>query len=313
MTERMPTRQILVPLDGSELATAAIPWARTLATPETEIVIFRVVPEPAPLVELAGTSQYPAARILAHRLQDASDYLDDVAEVLGEVVPRVSTGTVAGDTPDAILDAAKEHGADLIIMATHGRGFMGRIVIGSVADRVARASAVPVLLVHPAAGTHAASIDDEVRVARIVVPLDGSDRARQALPVAHELARQLAAPIHLIRVLPTAEEVAAQHMSHDDAYYAEQTAAITDALAGEAHELATGDVAATSETIIGAPAQAVIDGTREGDLIVMTSHGRGGVRRWLLGSVAERLIRTSAAPVVLVPVPERHRLTGSTL
>jgi nucleotide-binding universal stress UspA family protein len=310
MTGRTPTRRILVPLDGSELATVAIPWARALATPETEIVLFRVVPEPAPLIELAGTSRYPAARILSHRIDDATEYLTDVAGTLGDAAQRVSTGVVAGDAPDAILDAAEEHKADLIIMATHGHGFMGRVLIGSVADRVARAATMPVLLIHPVRGAGAARVDDAVAVARIVVPLDGSDRARQALPVARSLAQQLAVPIHLVRVLPTAKEIAAQRASRDDAYYAEQTTAITDALAEEARAVAAEGITTTSETIVGAPAEAIVDGTREGDLIVMTSHGLGGVRRWLLGSVAERLIRTSAAPVVLVPVAERQRLTA---
>ncbi len=308
MAAPVHTRRILVPLDGSDLATIAIPWARALATPETEVVLFRAVPELAPMTELAGAREYPATRVFAHRLRDADDYLADVKTALHGVLPHVATATGAGEAPDTILDAAEAQGVDLIVMATHGRGFTGRVVIGSVADRVARASTVPVLLVHPARGAGAAHVDDPVRVSRIVVPLDGSERARGALSIAEALARQIAAPIHLIRALPTAEEIASQRDSHDDMYYAEQAAAITDALAEEAHKLSSGGLTVTGETVVGEPGQSIIGATRKDDLIVMTSHGTGGVRRWLLGSVAERLLRSGAAPVLLVPVPERRRL-----
>lgn len=312
MIRNDPLRRILVPLDGSELATVAIPWARTLATPETEIVLFRSVAEPAPFVELAVASDYPAARVLAHRIKDATDYLTDVATALGEIARRVTTGVVAGDAPDAILEAADEHRVDLIIMATHGRGFMGRVVIGSVADRVARAATVPVLVIHPHLGTVPTDADSSARIDRLVVPLDGSELARQALPVVQALGQRLGVPVHLVRALPTREEIAAHPDPVESGYYEEMIAASAELLESEARRLRAGGLAVSTGSLIGAPAATILDELGAHDLIVMTSHGRGGVRRWLLGSVAERLIRVGEAPVLLVPVAERAALVGHT-
>ena len=97
------TRRILIPLDGSELATIAIPWARALSTPETELVLVRVIPDPTPMSELAGTSAFPIERVIARNRHVADDYLEAVADVLGDTAPVISTASVVGDPSEAIL------------------------------------------------------------------------------------------------------------------------------------------------------------------------------------------------------------------
>jgi nucleotide-binding universal stress UspA family protein len=308
MIRNDPLRRMLVPLDGSELATIAIPWARALAAPETELVLFRAVPDPTPMSELAGTSAFPVERIVARHRRVAEDYLEAVADVLRDLPATISTTSDVGDPSEAILRAIHERDVSMVIIASHGRGFLGRVVIGSVADRVTRAADVPVLVIHPHRGTMPARADSTARVDRLVVPLDGSELARQALPVAQALALRLSVPVRLVRALPAREEIAAHSEPVETGYYEEMIAAATEALESEAHRLRASGVDATTVSLIGAPAATILDELGGHDLVVMTSHGRGGVRRWLLGSVAERLIRAGEAPVLLVPVAERAAL-----
>jgi len=149
-----------------------------------------------------------------------------------------------------------------------------------------------------------------VAISRIVVPLDGSDTANEALPVASEIARSTGASLLLVSgVNPAAVLIPAPA---GVAYYPEElyteifddmTSAAKDALAEGSGALSGLDV--TTKVVEGAAPDAVQSVLQPGDLIVMTSHGRSGFRRWLLGSVSEKLIRSGAAPVVLVPAKER--------
>ena len=308
MIRNDPLRRILIPLDGSELATVAIPWARALSTPDTELVLFRAVPDPTPMSELAGTSAFPIERVIARHRHVADDYLDAVAGVLRDVTPTISIASNVGDPSELILRIVRERDVGMVIVASHGRGFLGRVVVGSVADRVARASEVPVLVIHPHRGAMPAPADAKARIDRLVVPLDGSELARQALPVAQALATRLGCPVHLVRALPTREELATHPDSVKVDYYEGMIAAATETLESEAGRLRASGIVVTSGSLIGAPAATILDELGAHDLIVMTSHGQGGVRRWLLGSVAERLIRAGEAPVLLVPVAERAPL-----
>ena len=123
---------------------------------------------------------------------------------------------------------------------------------------------------------------------------------------------RLGVPVHLVRALPTREEIATHPDPVETGYYEEMIAASAELLESEARRLRAGGLAVSTGSLIGAPAATILDELGAHDLIVMTSHGRGGVRRWLLGSVAERLIRVGEAPVLLVPVAERAALVGHT-
>ncbi len=305
MIRHDPLRRILIPLDGSELATVAIPWARALSTSDTELVLFRAVPDPTPMSEVAGTSVFPIERVIARHRHVADDYLDAVADVLRDVTPTIMTASSVGDPSEQILRIIRERDIGMVIIASHGWGFLGRVVVGSVADRVARAAEAPVLVIHPHRGAIPASADARARIDRLVVPLDGSELARQALPVAQSLATRLGCPVHLVRALPTREELATHMDTVEAGYYEDMIAAATATLEAEAGRLRASGIAVSHSSLIGAPAATILDELGAHDLIVMTSHGQGGVRRWLLGSIAERLIRAGEAPVLLVPVAER--------
>jgi nucleotide-binding universal stress UspA family protein len=175
------------------------------------------------------------------------------------------------------------------------------MIFGSVADRVSRSAGTPAMLVRT--GSSLAT------PARIVVPLDGSPAARQALPVATRLASALGCPIALVRAIDLDDVRATIQLhrqagqadgSYDDARAATEEVARVSLEAERARLHARGydtDIV----LLDGTPSFALLNEVDETDIVVMSTHGRSGYRRWLLGSVSEKLVREANAPVVLVP------------
>jgi nucleotide-binding universal stress UspA family protein len=270
---------ILVPLDGSDLAEQALPYAEALATPGCQLILLEV-------------GQDEDELSLLERHADSCAQLE----------------TAIGDPAQQILQVARDLGVGLIVMTTHGRGALGRWAFGSVADTVTRTAPVPVLVVRPRAGEPRAI----PLLRRVVVPLDGSALAEQALPIAQALAQKLNIPVHLITTIDVTSLLPVEMLptvAFDAGLYDETVAQLrTDAeawLTRAAQQLQRASVAATWEVLSGSPFLAISDALTVGDLLVMASHGRGGAKRWLLGSVAEKLIREAPVPVVIVPPGER--------
>jgi nucleotide-binding universal stress UspA family protein len=327
MADHTLTRRILVPLDGSEIATVAVPWLRTLASPESEIVLLRLIPWTLPMAGVPGASGIPIDDLQRPPLQIAAAYLKEVAKELEDISANVTRLAMAGLPADEILQTAEDRDVSLIIMATHGHGALGRALVGSVADRVSRSAKVPVLLVHPADGAVPAGAGANATVRRIVVPLDGSERSRTALPIAGELAHRTGASVHLLQAVPTAEEMfggrdavrvtaIAQRMvfaaptvqltDRERQYHEDYCSAAGDRLESAAARLRPNGVDTSTEVLLGPVVPSILSALGAEDMVVMTSHGEGGIRRWQIGSVAEKLIHQAAAPIVLVPDPERQ-------
>lgn len=289
---------ILVPLDGSEAAAAALPFARLL--PATRYLLLRVEAALDPVIrELAGLN----AKVWRNAEESAAlaDLDRAAATFPGETVEPLVI--FAADPADAILDTAVD--ADLIVMGTHGRGAAGRLLRGAVTDRVARHATVPVLVVR--------SDTQPVATPRLVVPLDGSPLAEEALTIALALGSALNSPLHLIRVVDDEDVQQLRHAwqaanrephpgDEADAREACQSQAES-YLAEVAARLAARGLPVASETLTGNPGTELVGAVTPEDIVVMRSHGRGGIRRWLIGSVAERLVREGPAPVLLVPSP----------
>ena len=276
--------RILVPLDGSETAEAALAYVALL--PSERVRLLAVECDRADLSAVCT-----AAR-------DCKAYLEAVAAPLREQGRDVDTLVAFGNPAEQILALAAA--ADLVVMGSHGHGGVKRFVLGSVADEVARHAPVPVMIVRGGPGSPPA-----VQLTRIVVPLDGSELAEQAVPVAAALAADLGVPVHLLRVLDIdALRATVQAGIHAAAAYMRSQEEIQryaeEYLAEQAQHLRNRDLTATAEVLTGSPAVTLLDAIRPDDLVVMTTHGRGGVRRWLLGSVADKLVRAAAAPVLLV-------------
>jgi nucleotide-binding universal stress UspA family protein len=284
---------ILVPLDGSPAAERALAYVALL--PSRQARLLQVFPD---ITEWFHPSEPLLDAWRTGRADDAADYLWRVAAPLRQQGREVDVAWAFGDPAAEIVAAARD--ADLIAMTTHGRGMAERVLLGSVADRVARHAATLTLLVR--AGAHSVR---EAAIARLVVPLDGSPLAEQALPVAADLGKALAVPLRLIRALDVdllravilAGPAAAAAYAAAEADLEREAAQELDARAAA---LRRRDLAVTTEIRHGGPIPALLAAIRPDDLVVLTSHGRGGLGRWLLGSVAEQLIRRAAGPVLLV-------------
>jgi nucleotide-binding universal stress UspA family protein len=296
------------------LADQAIPYALALVDPGTNIHFLRVIPDPEPVFDRFGQTLLSADAALAMNESVARGELGRAAQRARDVAATARIEVATGDPAEQILLTVDQREIGLIVMASRGRGTLGRWAFGSVADRVARATPVPVLIVRADEGT---AEPHPVDIRRLIVPLDGSEVAAQALPVAQDVAGHLGLPVLLIqaidpmRLLPPvrgagmlAQGELYEHIHVRLRAEAEQT------LAEAAANLQVAGVTAASEIRVGAAAQCIVAASQTGDVIVLTSRGRGGLRRWLLGSVAEQLVRSGPVPVILVPdagrrVPEQ--------
>ncbi len=283
---------ILVPLDSSPEARTALPYAMALATPGTEILLLTVIAD--------GAAVYTAA-----------SELEQAAQRLRVVGHTVRTEVAVGDPTQGILDTAANQGVGLIVLASHGRGAVGRLIYGSVADRVAREAPVPVMVVR-----YASLEPGPVGVTRLVVPLDGSPFAEQSLPVATEISRRLGTPIFLVRVVNSAAllppalgfgEAIPVEIYDETEKELDQEAQVY--LDGVAQRLRDQKLPVVTRVLAGPPATAIREATQLGDVVVLCSHEQTGVMRWLLGSVAETLTREDQAPVILVPATEPEQAT----
>jgi len=324
--ERAMISTVLVPLDGSPVAEQAIPYAQALLPDGGEVVLLRVVPElDLLLTELLRTLEQAAAegatdidgvlKTLEHAAAKGTTQMNAVPKDLEREATRIAnsglqsaTEVARGDAAAQILRAIERDKVDLVVMTTHGRGAIGRTIFGSVADRVSQASPVPVLLVRPSPGGLESATAD---IRRLVVPLDGSELAEGALPVAVALAKRLRAQVRLVRAVELAATIASMNglavpsiPVSGEVYEQVLEAVLGDArgyLVAVAVRLEQAGVAATWAVLEGSPFFAIAEATETGDLVVLASHGRSGVMRWLMGSVAEKLVREAPVPVLLVP------------
>jgi nucleotide-binding universal stress UspA family protein len=270
--------RILVPLDGSELAEVAIPFAELI--PSRHVRLLQV--EPIVITTQSAAMEQPEH---AHeeRAARAREYLARLAMGLHRQGRDVELVVEIGDPRERIIAAAAD--ADLIVIGTRGRSVGGRAFGASVADHVVRTARVPTLLVRGALSQAAPSL------ARIVVPLDGSALAEAALPAAARMSGLLGVRIHLIRVIPKSTAAAVMGPGQREA------AAYLDA---QAMQLASADHFATKEVLVGPIGAMLLEAILPTDLVVMTAHGAGRQRRAPLGSVAERLVAEAVGPVMLL-------------
>lgn len=260
--------RILVPLDGSERAEAALGWVHAL--PVRHLRLLQVCPQDD-----------------THRA-DATRYLTAVAARLGLSEPEIEIRVVHDEPAEGIVAAAAD--VDLVVMCTQGAGDGGRLLYGSVADRVARHAPAPTLLVRSGRVPIAAA-----PLRRIVVPLDGSGAAERALPMAMQLAEILGAPLHLLTVDDANPDGERRRPATDWS-----ATAAGDYLAGKAAEMTASGAPVSTDVRSGVTADALLAAVGPGDLLVITTHGRGAARRWQIGRVAERLLRYAGAPLVLI-------------
>jgi nucleotide-binding universal stress UspA family protein len=293
-------KTILLPLDGSPLAERALPYAATLAqrANATIALVEAVVAHVFPGSDLSN-AQIDVTKRADHNLQAAADRLG-AAGVTAE--PHV----YYDEAVHAILDAADRQAADLIVMSTHGRSELGRMLYGSVADQVLRRATVPVLLVPPGV-SHAWSTE---RPLSVLVPLDGSELAEEALESADLLAEHGDTRLTLLRVI----EPPSYPVYGDGYAYIpyDEDAAIADArkyLQAQQARLHERGREAEVKVAVGVAGGVIPAVAREqaADVIVMATHGHGGLTRLIIGSVATSTLRQTTVPLLLVRPAALHR------
>ena len=305
---------IVVPLDWSHWAEHALPPAAAIARAaraRLRLVLVHQLPEPPG--DRESLKLYTTMEVAVRKSQRG--YLRGVAarlrDAFGLQVASVSPDGPVGPT---LIRYVGELGADLVVMASHGRGALGRALLGSVADHVVRTAAVPVLLVRPP-GEEAPPLESAWTVGEILVPLDGSSPAEAALEPATELARVLGTRLSLVQVIVPMAMVTDPPLPFPSDYDERLTELsrreAQDYLDGVAERLrADGVTVATAAVVASSAAGTLLELARSGraGLVVIASQGHGGLRRLALGSVADKLVRAAEVPVVVVRAGKKKRV-----
>jgi len=330
MLEGVPAmiKTILVPLDGSERAEYALPLAARLARHAGGMLVLVRVVNVATDYWPAITAPYPPIMQSAvdGELEEATTYLKRVAASAELAELKVITTAIHGVAAPIIQAAAVEYHADLIVMCSHGRTGMTHMVMGSVAEKLARHTTVPVLIVREKAGLQEVSPTEISQPLRVLVPLDGSTHAEAALEPAAALLTALAEPaqktaIHLVRVIegqgqataPTSDamHIAQNGLSRVSPYFHRTIELIREgSLAPEIsaqHIAVTWSVALDTDVVRGIVRMAENGEDAGGagvfggcELIAISTHGRGGLQRWAMGSVTERVLHSTKRPILVV-------------
>jgi nucleotide-binding universal stress UspA family protein len=313
------TRHILVPLDGSALAETVIPHAAVLARAHNaDLILFQVI-APGALRQTAGWGPVPGdvrAGWAETALGQVRAGLDAIAERLqssGIAVQIEVSG--ANDVASAIIGRAKrDPDTTMIAMATHGRSGLRRWMLGSVAEKVLQGATTPLLLFR----AHEPAASAALSYRTIVVPLDGSLFAEQALDQAKAMAAATGATLVLVAVLPVLDDVALAEVGVVPPWLVAEQQAEMERVDRYLNKTAA-QVAAEGFTIRacvvgGTPAEEIlrVSAAEHADLIVMATHGWTGLQRLWLGSVATKVVRSADLPVLVVraqriPGNERSR------
>lgn len=292
--------KIVIPLDGSELAERALDYVTGLAvTSPAQVTLLHVC--------TSDQSESGSSRFWVYLLEHAAQVLRSRLEEATSEGSTVDSMVLFGHPAEEILAYAEKNKVSLIAMTTHGRSGVRRWAMGSVAARVARHSTVPVLLAR--SGASQETVSRQWPEKRILVLLDGSERAEQVLPHVVDHAKVGGAEVVLLRVLEPLsspdfyppdmrgnwEDLAEQMMAHLEEECVRY-------FAGLKRRLRDAGVQVRSETLEGNIWNEIIryiesDGF---DLVALTSHGRSSIARWAVGSVAETLVRKCPVPLLLV-------------
>ena len=295
--------QILVPLDGSPLSEQVLPCAMALGRGlESELLLFGAVSIPPETEDILAKAGVKADALLEELKTEANEHLGQTVDRLREGGLQARLVVRCGPAAESIVSYAEQMDVRQIVMATHGYNGPNRWTHGSVAERVLQSASVPVLLLR--VKEKPCDSREPMRCRRILVPLDGSMRAERVLPVVAPIAKALKSELVLFQVpivyvsgwmtgewflpvqgvLATAEQDAQAYLGYVASHLQEQ------------------GVQASTATAIGAVAASIIGYAEDNDidLIAMCTHGRTGLRRWTLGSVADRVLRAGRVPILLV-------------
>jgi len=300
--------RILVPLDGSPLAEAVMPQVAELAAVrKAEVVLLRVA-----LAHAFPGADPVEAQVRA--VDEAESYLGKLESDLVAQGLTVKSVVRYGHAAEEILDHARVGGVTLIAMSTHGRSGIRRWVLGSVAETVVRHSPVPVLLLR-ATGPFAASVGaaeparvptaqtpaPSVRIRRILCPVDLAPECRDLMATAGAIADRFGADLTILHVVYDPLDVTCSHIPHPplEQLREEMIRSAEDTLRRYIRRALASVPRASMVVVAGTPFRQIVRfaQTHQVDLIVMGTAGRTGLDHAIMGSTAERVVRTAPCPV----------------
>lgn len=296
--------KILVPLDGSKVAENALPLARCFARAlQARVELLGVVDVAEAARRVAAEQTSITAAFVEDTARAFNTYLENAARHFPS--GNVHCSVAHGNAAETIIKAAAEEPGTLIAMATHGRSGLDRWLLGSVTEKVLRGASEPLLVVR--AQEETAPAWEMAALKRLVVPLDGSELAERILPHVETLAKNLDLEVMLLGIYSSPVGAGAPG---DGFYNAAQLGALLAQLRAET----VGYLGVKTEEMKskglknvscvakeGLAADEIIATARQkpDTLIAMCTHGRSGVKRWLLGSVAETVVRHADCPVLV--------------
>ena len=290
-------RKVLVPLDGSGFAEHALPLAASIARQAG--AALQIVRAHSSVAMLSADCELVVDQRLDAKIQEnEAAYLDEVVDKLRKIVPiEIDRVLVDSFAADALHQQAIAAGADLVVMATHGRSGLSKFWLGSVADALIRRLPMPILLIRP----HGVKpiLTAETLFRRILIPLDGSALAEQILGPAITLASLAQVEYTLLRVvepfMPPSEifnEGLSDRLEHQAQMYLDRVA----------EKLRDRSLIVKTRVLVNrSVAAAILEEAHvyKAGLIALETHGRGGLGRLLLGSVADKVLRGAEVPVLL--------------
>lgn len=301
--ERILIKKILATLDGSEAAESILPYVVALARGcGSEVILAHVVEkpgflalgtEPDTLISIGGTEE-DAQRF-------GSGYLNQKRLELVELGVDVDTRVLFGHAADAIHELSEVERPDMIAISSRGRSGLARLVLGSVASKLVQTSNSPLMLIHPVEG----DVPPVAELREIIVALDTSSTAEAVLPHAREIAKALGLTMTLVMVIPSASQLylGPELVAHPQDLLARAEELVSMYLRDLAERIQSEDgTPAKWKVLWGDAATEIVELARstENNMVAMCTHGRSGVGRWVLGSVTDKVVRSSGDPVLVV-------------
>lgn len=301
-------QSILVPYDGSPLSARTLPFASAIANHLHAQVHVVIVHDPSAYIPFVpGEVAIPVfdVQIMETHRQHDQELLDAAVAELTRNGVEATGSLLEGTIVEALEEFAQESGVDLTIMGTHGRSGFQRLRLGSVATSFLTRATMPVLLV-PGSDSFVAT---SLPTGTLLCPLDGSPFAEAMLPYARTFAKAFEMPMHLLGVsLPHSIPMApfgVETLLADTQALEAEGAAREEYLSRIANECVAGTTwSAVSDMSV---AHAIHDAAvaHKAGVIAMATHGRGGFKRMVLGSVTDEVLRGSTLPVLVY----RHHKT----
>lgn len=300
VTNQATYTRIVVPLDGSTIAEGVLPYAHTLAmSVSVPVHLFQVI-DPDTLKSSVPSQQ--VHHVSTDNKEDDISYLKRIAASFSSPT-AVSCSIRVGKPAEAIIELAARESGTLIAMATHGLSGIQRWLLGSVAEKVLQGASNDVLLIR--AVDHRINSNISRGFKRLVIPLDGSELAEEALLRGVELAKKMNLEVILLRIylMPGVAYPTGSYAPDWKLLDQEMRQKAGEYLEGKAGQLRNKGLQQVSFRVLeGNTAEKIIEVTQENSesLLVMCTHGASGIGRWLLGSVTERVVRHSNTGVLVV-------------